>query len=36
MSEHQEQSFIDTYWQVFVILFGLSFVSLLLFFRPYL
>jgi hypothetical protein len=34
MSELHEQSFFDRWWPVFIILFGLAFLSLLLFFRP--
>jgi hypothetical protein len=31
---HESPSFIDTYWQLFLIAFALCFVSLLLFFTP--
>jgi hypothetical protein len=34
MSSHESQSFIDKYWPVGLILFGVSFISILVFFHP--
>lgn len=34
MSAHDKESFIDRYWPVGSILFGLTFISLLAFFKP--
>ena len=36
MSEsHEKEAWIDTYWPVLVITFGLIFVSCLVFFKPF-
>ena len=34
MSSHQSASWIDTWWPLFLILFGISFVTLLISFAP--
>jgi steroid 5-alpha reductase family enzyme len=35
MSAHEKKSWIDTWWPLLVILFGVTFISTLVFFHPH-